>query len=91
MKIEFENTSSIDAKLTIDGKDLRIECDGCAWRVSQLTVEELENTFGGIVAEKLLIVLSDVMQAECDVADEFLGTWDELPEQVLEAVDRRVS
>jgi hypothetical protein len=92
MKIEIEFTSSVSAKLTIDGRKMRVESVPGMVTLKGIESPRLENTLGGIVADALYGTVAQIQQAwasasEIDVDCE---TWDMLSEEAADAASDRL-
>ena len=93
MKIEIEFNSTIEAKVTIDGKPLKFGVrEGCLGGYhGTMTKLEQDQTIGGIIARKLSSPLVDILQNwmpdEDDNNMEPWGTWQKLPRQLAEEVE----
>ena len=63
-------------KLSIDNREMLIDMKPGETKLLGLTQEEMEQTLGGIVAESLFGILSDVMQAWAIASETYSGeTW----------------
>ncbi len=97
MKITIEWQCSYEAKLTVDGKEMKVQKEP---GITKLTMADgspvPESTFGGFIGEKLYGLIGDLMQAECIVAEDSLNdpgedrTWETLDEVTMEEVQDRV-
>jgi len=96
MEIKFEFENSYEGKLTVAGQEMQVVIRPGLTRLNGLPEgDERGNQvcFGGIVALELYSKLADVMQAEAIAAEEMGGfdIWEELPEEICDAIDRRIS
>jgi hypothetical protein len=93
MKIEITLENSYSAKIAMDGKEFQYGYSDKTggWGFDDgITVEEMENTIGGLVIQKLCEDMSDILQGwmpeEQNADDCCWGTWEQLSEDAAEEV-----
>lgn len=90
MKIEIEFNSSYEATVNIDGRELKLEGRRGMWTFEGMTCDEGEGTIGGIVANKLMMPLIDILQGwmpdEESPDDDCWETWEKLTESAADEV-----
>lgn len=96
MKITIEWECSYEAKLVIDGRELKVQMRPGV--TSLLGAEgKTDNTLGGIIASELFSKIGDFMQAEAIASEELAwdpdpkNTWKRLPNAVADAVYDRAT
>lgn len=97
MKITIEWQCSYEAKLIVDGKEMKVQKRPGFTKLTMADGSPVpESTFGGFIGEKLYSLIGDLMQAECIVDDALMGdpvedrTWTPLDEVTMEEVEDRV-
>jgi hypothetical protein len=96
MKIEIEWDCSYSASVKIDGKEMRVKLSPGMVKLEGIKGKMLENTLGGIVAQKLMSIVGDAMQAECIACeghyldDESNRTWTKMNNTLAKAVESRI-
>lgn len=97
MKIEIEWNCSYEAKLVIDGRELKVSMRPGVTSLEGAKGKVLENTVGGIIASELFGKIADFMQAEAVMHEATAwdpipeSTWRNLPNSVADAVYRRAT
>lgn len=96
MKIEIEFNSSTDAVVTIDGRRMKYGYRGGFWRYFDgLGLPEQDRTIGGIVAQKLMSPMIDILQGwipdEPTANGDMWETWQLLPQRVAEQVEESIT
>ena len=92
MKITIEWDSSTEAKIVVDGREMKVSCRPGETRLTMADGTKVPDmTFGGFIGEKLYSTIADLMQAKCVVSDyvgfdDGRGTWEEYPEECEEEI-----
>lgn len=85
MKIEIELPDQFpqEAYLTIDGRKLTVEMDGCCTTLKGIKYPETENTLGGIIASNLFSKVREI----CKAAEQAQrATWKKLPKKLADRI-----
>lgn len=97
MKIQIEWTCSTEAKLTVDGRKMKVTMEPGITKLTMVDGSAVPAaTFGGFIGEKLFSLIGDFMQAECIVDDYLSGdplegrAWEELPDDCMAELEDRV-
>lgn len=97
LKIRIELTSSTDARINIDGRDMTFGYNGRsgAWELRCATPDtDMQRTIGGMIASRITDVLVDILQAHLpenpNPCGDAWGTWETLDDETLEEVERRM-
>lgn len=96
MKIEIEWNCSYEARLVIDGRELKVIMKPGVTSLEGVKGKDTDSTLGGIIAGELFGKIGDFMQADAIMSEETAwdpdpkNTWKRLPEDVADAVYNRV-
>lgn len=94
MKIKIEFTSSYTADITIDGKKITYDLIGRNTGLSGIEPDLIENTIGGIIAQKLTSPLRDILQGwlpdEPNPKNCCWDTWEKLSESAQQEVSNAI-
>lgn len=92
MKIQIEFNSTLEAKLTIDGKKMKVVSRPGSVRLEGIKGPMLEDTLGGVIASHLFDTVSNIQQAWASAEEECpdLKTWEVITEEAIEAAEERL-
>ncbi len=92
MKIEIEFDNSYSARLTIDGREMRVESEPGIVRLKGISAEDQENTLGGVVALELYGKVADIQQAEAafGMEEPDTETWDRASASALNRAEQEL-
>lgn len=92
MKIEIEFEGTLEAKLTIDGKEMSVKSRPGCTQLEGIKSPETEQTLGGMVASEIFGKIRDIQQAWAEVmeVEPEAGTWDMITDAAADAAYRRL-